>query len=803
MRGLLSKTPACERVTSEVREMNRVFKVVLNDRLQRLCARTVQTDKPIVWLRATAGAGKTRLLQSLLQGPGAKKRSQWRIIDGEQHEELADELAKQMGLNGGRKAGVKLIVATRPRGPAEPLFAAPGAYGLLEKIGDDEFFLSEKECRASGVSDLYEQTGGWPVLVDAFLEGRAQSVREVLPNLLEREVLPYLPQWAVTTLLAAACEPLSSSTCAQLSRGEPLHPLLKQQSDRIVTASAWVCEALEKLIGRPSIAQSTAMEELNTAYAGTSNPVPAIHALLKIGRKTQALDVFERAGGIYFGYNHGFQALESVLQSGGPQWWSQRESSTFAYLWLLMKKGRGREARQQLEASYPGLSVDLRGDHPIASPYASLLAIVIASDVANTPTPETITSWSRLASLFPPADDMARGLLYNTMAIALVQGGVLGQAEELARESLSAYQRAGSAYLVHCMLLHLADLAIRNSRMREASTHLHAAEQALSASTHAFNTEHLIIGAFKARIAYEEGRFEDCPPEVEPILRSLMDGDSWPDLIANTARYAVFSAFWKKGLANAVDILERCSLALNRRHGAPLGHHFALIRIRLWQVARRHGQADAALQQSEAALPADRSPQLDHELNLIRLRQKIIRQRDLDSATTSINALVKNPYLSARQRITLSILQANIRLSAGKDGEARRHLTVALRTAQAEHLIGVLYEESQFLERLLPLYLREPHLGTTGLRSFARQIQRRLQTLPSAPNLAKQLAGVSRQEHQVLSHLSDGNTNKEIARALGLSQSTVKFHLRSLFRKLRVASRLELLQTAHERGIVT
>lgn len=696
-----------------------------------------------------------------------------------------------------------MIVATRPGSAAEPLFAAPHAYGLLETIGDADFFLSQAECRDSGIRHLYERTGGWPVLVDAVQSSRTAEVLDVLPDLLESEVLPGLELPTLTALFGATCDPLPHATYARIDGRDPLHPLLGMKSGRLVCTSSWVREALEALLTRDSIARSAPLEELNRLYATAPTSVQTIHALLKIGRRSQALEVFERAGGMYFGYCHGFQALESILESAGPHWWRSRESTAFAYLWLLIKKGRAREARRQLEAAYPGLSIDLRGDLPIPSPYATLLAIVIASDIANTPPLDVITSWGRLAGLFPAEDDMACGLLYNTMTITLVQGGLLRQAEELARESLAAYERAGSSYLVHCMLLHLADLAIRGSRIREAGTHLQAAERALSASTHAFNTEHLIIGAFRARIAYEEGRFEDCPPEVEPILRALMHGDSWPDLIANTAAYAVFSAFWKKGLPSAVDVLERCSFTLNRRHGAPLEHHFALIRIRLWQVARRHSQADAALQEYEIALPAQRAPQLDHEVSLARLRQKVVRQRDPQSAVLMISSLARDPFLSPRQKITLSILQANLRLMAGKEGEARRHLTVALRTAQAEHLVGVLYEESQLLERLLPLYSRNQAAAATGLHVFANQIQRRLQTLPSGPNLAKQLAGVSRQEHRVLCHLGDGSTNKEIARALGLSQSTVKFHLRSLFRKFRVGSRVALLQAAHDRGIVT
>jgi DNA-binding NarL/FixJ family response regulator len=46
-------------------------------------------------------------------------------------------------------------------------------------------------------------------------------------------------------------------------------------------------------------------------------------------------------------------------------------------------------------------------------------------------------------------------------------------------------------------------------------------------------------------------------------------------------------------------------------------------------------------------------------------------------------------------------------------------------------------------------------------------------------------------ELEVLSAVSNGLTNKEIARALGISRHTVKFHLESLMRKLDVSSRAE------------
>ncbi|MFC9771087.1 MULTISPECIES: LuxR C-terminal-related transcriptional regulator [unclassified Pseudarthrobacter] len=71
---------------------------------------------------------------------------------------------------------------------------------------------------------------------------------------------------------------------------------------------------------------------------------------------------------------------------------------------------------------------------------------------------------------------------------------------------------------------------------------------------------------------------------------------------------------------------------------------------------------------------------------------------------------------------------------------------------------------------------------------------------PAAPG---DVAGwnLAARELEVLQLLAAGQRNRSIAAALTISENTVKFHVRNLFRKLGVASRSEAIALAHSRGL--
>jgi two-component system nitrate/nitrite response regulator NarL len=61
-------------------------------------------------------------------------------------------------------------------------------------------------------------------------------------------------------------------------------------------------------------------------------------------------------------------------------------------------------------------------------------------------------------------------------------------------------------------------------------------------------------------------------------------------------------------------------------------------------------------------------------------------------------------------------------------------------------------------------------------------------------------AELTERENQILGSLALGHSNKEIARQLGISDATVKVHIKNLLRKLNLKSRLEAAVWALNRG---
>jgi two-component system nitrate/nitrite response regulator NarL len=85
----------------------------------------------------------------------------------------------------------------------------------------------------------------------------------------------------------------------------------------------------------------------------------------------------------------------------------------------------------------------------------------------------------------------------------------------------------------------------------------------------------------------------------------------------------------------------------------------------------------------------------------------------------------------------------------------------------------------------------------TGI--LARAVRREPE--PEAAAKPPALAELTPREQEILCHLAAGQSNKAIARDLGISDGTVKLHVKAILRKLSVHSRVEAAVMAVEQGL--
>jgi len=103
-------------------------------------------------------------------------------------------------------------------------------------------------------------------------------------------------------------------------------------------------------------------------------------------------------------------------------------------------------------------------------------------------------------------------------------------------------------------------------------------------------------------------------------------------------------------------------------------------------------------------------------------------------------------------------------------------------------------------------------LKTTPLRSLANSIRfmhsgerylpMELIKAQGRDDNASRPGNLSNKEMDVLSHLAEGKSNKEIAKALGLAEATVKMHVNSICRKIGANNRTRAVLLSQEIGLI-
>ena len=131
--------------------------------------------------------------------------------------------------------------------------------------------------------------------------------------------------------------------------------------------------------------------------------------------------------------------------------------------------------------------------------------------------------------------------------------------------------------------------------------------------------------------------------------------------------------------------------------------------------------------------------------------------------------------------------------------EEESKLFDAIKSGAQGYLLKNLEAET-FFEMLERAQRGEPALTPTLARKLLQEFAK---PEPAAPAAATQQEMLTAREREVLELMVEGVTsNRKLAKSLGLSENTVKFHVRNILDKLRLHNRAEVVGYALRHGIV-
>ncbi|WP_406247794.1 response regulator [Microbacterium sp. M] len=197
----------------------------------------------------------------------------------------------------------------------------------------------------------------------------------------------------------------------------------------------------------------------------------------------------------------------------------------------------------------------------------------------------------------------------------------------------------------------------------------------------------------------------------------------------------------------------------------------------------------------------------DHPIVRTGLRALFAHQDDVDIAG---EAGTGEQAVAAARMLRPDVVLCDLRLGEGMDGVATTAALRALDPAPAVIILTTYDRDADILRAIeagAAGYLLKDVSPETIMRALA---QAAAGQLVLAPELAERVAAgrrrpqvrLTEREHEVLGLLGAGASNREIARALFVTEATVKTHLVNLFGKLQVESRAKAVSRAQEEGLI-
>lgn len=535
--------------------------------------------------------------------------------------------------------------------------------------------------------------------------------------------------------------------------------------------------------------------------AATGDVLEAVRHAQSAGDSTYAIQIASAAGGCEVVLSRGISFVRSLLRNFSA---TEVQGSHFLQLansYLQIKLGDLDGARESLDrlAKFPSRTASMERDHRIIT----ALLRAYSDDIGD---PQWITMLATEADKLPSSDFMGRGALHAMCALGAVAVADFAGAERQSRLAIRETRAAGSFLGLMYSSVELAQANFYRGKLREAES---LYRETLLTAVENYGPDNVIkaIGsALLARVLYWRGeRGETARVLLRSALPTLEAHNTWFDVYSAAYQTAVSVERADEQFEAAMEMVNRATVTAEARRLTRLHELTHCWRLDVLVDSGLLREADQLVRESqlEERMRQEFSPsewKLRQALTTSLARWYL--RSSQSAAALELLLPIRALCYASEQHVDsaqLDVLLALAYKQRGDPAPAITHFEAALEYVGIEGALRVFLDFGSAVEPLLQLALHRNRefVLSSSQRDLINQLLGALRTkLMDGPN------DLTTRELNVLRELCRGHSNKTIGRHLDLSENTVKFHLKSVYRKLGVESRTAAIAAAIQHGVV-
>lgn len=488
-----------------------------------------------------------------------------------------------------------------------------------------------------------------------------------------------------------------------------------------------------------------------------------------------------------------------------------------ARAFFLAKHGRTLQARAEMDAARDAVS----GQGEIPDHLQADLVMVDAhvrvyEDRSISDEGATKLKWA--LDVCDPHDFIGQGLALNQLCIFSMHHGNLDKAQEYGESAIRLYRQGAAEFGSLHLLTHLGQIKLMRGDLAGASAQYAEMEARLSGAQGGTGALLAACRALRSEVAYEMNDLVSSQAQLDSAMESVEEDDAWLDVRAAAYRVRIRLAYDRAGLPGAMTELSHCERVAEQRSMPRLLRLMKVERVRALTLS---DETDGALKVMRSiGLDPARFSWEDEEdwafrkgSTVIAVARWMVRARRAPDALVFLEP-AEDFAIRGGQLLSLAklrVIRAAAHWQLNQRTEATGALLSSVRLLGQQPFRRFILDEGQNVFRIVQAILDGDHLSAP-INPTQRKRLAELSHFSTLKNSGEVRTATRRKEGEpsggnisgkYLDLLALGLSNKEIGRTMGVSVNTVKYHLKSIFRELRVANRTQAVAEANRLGVTS